>query len=151
VLRNLSRDYQQASVYIWAQARAKNSKSKIYTCMFTHVMPGPDAARFLAFSTSELPYFLNTLYACPRPFTAADLKLSDQMSSFWANFAKSGDPNGKDLPQWPAVFDRPGTTMEIGDTFQVIPITASPERLSVFQEFYSNPRPPVPPLRWPGQ
>ena len=30
-----------------------------------------------------------------------DIKLADQMSSYWVNFAKAGDPNGTDLPTWP--------------------------------------------------
>ena len=37
-----------------------------------------------------------------RPWEEADLKLADLMSSYWANFIKTGDPNGASLPAWPA-------------------------------------------------
>ena len=35
----------------------------------------------------------------PRP---EDMKMSELMASYWTNFAKTGNPNGRGLPNWPA-------------------------------------------------
>ncbi len=32
---------------------------------------------------------------------AEDQALADQMSTAWTNFAKTGNPNGEGLPEWP--------------------------------------------------
>lgn len=37
----------------------------------------------------------------PIPPTPEDLKVSRMPQSYWANFAKTGDPNGTGLPNWP--------------------------------------------------
>jgi len=33
------------------------------------------------------------------------------MSSYWVNFAKNGDPNGAELPPWPAFTDAKPSVM----------------------------------------
>jgi para-nitrobenzyl esterase len=35
-------------------------------------------------------------------YEAADATLSEQMQGYWTNFARTGNPNGAGLPEWPA-------------------------------------------------
>jgi para-nitrobenzyl esterase len=53
--------------------------------------------------TSEIPYCFDSLaHSAPivGPVTPAKQALADKVSTYWANFAKTGNPNGKGLPQW---------------------------------------------------
>jgi para-nitrobenzyl esterase len=131
VAQNASaRDTARVSTYLWALDRGKTAKTPAYTYFWSHVLPGPDAGTYGAFHTSEVPYALNALAMSDRPFTAADRQIADTMSSYWANFAKTGNPNGAGLPRWPAVAEQPGTTMEIGDQVGPIPVAGSPATLA---------------------
>ena len=51
---------------------------------------------------AEIPYVFNTLGANPGVTPAPeDQAVARTVNSYWANFAKTGDPNGSGLPRWP--------------------------------------------------
>ena len=56
--------------------------------------------------TAELPYLFanwgNVYPATGRGVAAASESLSDAMLRYWGNFVKTGNPNGPNLPSWPA-------------------------------------------------
>jgi para-nitrobenzyl esterase len=124
-----AREKQRLATLAWATARGAKAKTTSYIYYWDHTLPGPDAAQYGAFHTSEVPYVLNTLGKSDRAFTAADRKIADTLSSYWANFAANGDPNGQDLhgkplPHWPSVREQPEMVMELGDRTAAIPASA---------------------------
>ena len=62
---------------------------------------GPSTRTCGTFHTSEGAVRLRHALAVNHPFTDEDQSISDQMSSLWANFAKTGKPNGMGLADWP--------------------------------------------------
>lgn len=56
------------------------------------------AGRLKCYHASEISYIFGTPLTAPPP---EDIALSRQMRSYWANFARHGDPNGDGLPAWP--------------------------------------------------
>jgi para-nitrobenzyl esterase len=52
-----------------------------------------------------------------RPYTAQDREISRELAAYWANFVKTGNPNGASLQRWPAFSAAEPAVMEIGDRF----------------------------------
>jgi para-nitrobenzyl esterase len=88
--------------YTWANMQSE-SGSTVYVYRFARKVPGTGKyAHYGAFHTGEVPYAYDNLKFVDRPWQPIDYELAKTMSSYWANFVRSGNPNGKGLPDWPA-------------------------------------------------
>jgi para-nitrobenzyl esterase len=101
---NLSRDgFFGVQGYAWANAQLLKGKSNVFVYNFNRKLPSYSAAsNFGAFHTGEVPYVFNNLKTVNRPWEAIDIQLADQVSNYWVNFVKTGNPNGTNLTIWPA-------------------------------------------------
>jgi carboxylesterase type B len=130
-----ARDNSRVSTFLWATAWKKAAKNPVYTYFWTHAPPGPDRARRGAYHGSEINYVFNNLYATDRPWTDDDRMIADRMSSYWVNFAATGNPNGQGLPLWPAFEAQSPTTMQVGDGFGPMPV-ADDVKLDFWKRFF---------------
>ena len=68
-----------------------------YVYFFDLAAPGDGSA---AFHSCDLRYVFETLSGSWRPYGARDREAAAQLAQYLANFARTGDPNGKGLPEW---------------------------------------------------
>ena len=134
VRAQVTRDRALSGMFLWAKRRNQTSRAKAFLYLWDHTLPGPNSERLGAFHTAEVPYVLNTLDMSGRPFTDADRKAAGMASSYWANFTKTGDPNGPGLPVWPAIGDQP-EVMQVGDKNAPVPAASTPARSAFWERF----------------
>jgi para-nitrobenzyl esterase len=98
----------------WVRMQTKTRKSNAYLYYFSRIPPGPTSDQYGAYHASEIGYVFGNLEP-PRPWEDVDRKLSHTISSYWVNFATTGDPNGKLLPKWPSYQEPSDAALELGD------------------------------------
>jgi para-nitrobenzyl esterase len=77
--------------------RAEKSSKPAFAYLFARPLPGDDNG---AWHSSDLWYVFHSFSHSWRPFTAGDKDLSKAMVGYWTNFAKYGNPEGKDGGLW---------------------------------------------------
>ena len=103
----------------------RSKKSRVWSYLFSHPAPSRpeetgtlrDASKTLVWHSCELFYTFGSLrQGTPplRPWKEEDFRLANQVSSYWANFIRTGDPNGEGLPTWPQSDSNYGF-IELGD------------------------------------
>ncbi len=113
------------STWKWFDLQRKNSPKPVYRYLFDNARPPLADANLTpglaggvmkkdknapampkpigAAHSQEIEYCLGNLYLSPwYAWKKKDYAVSDTMETYFANFIKTGDPNGKDLPEWPA-------------------------------------------------
>ncbi|KAJ9113010.1 hypothetical protein QFC22_006106 [Naganishia vaughanmartiniae] len=122
-----------------------NMQSPFYTYFWTHAPPGQSQG---AYHESEIYYAFNSLEANTgrNNWTSVDTLIADQMSSYWANFIKHGNPNGVNgttstsgnLSYWaPTAEETPesATVFNLDEVCQSVRI-ASPARIEFLQKYW---------------
>ena len=131
------RDNGRVSLWMWATAWRKAATKPVYLYFWTHAPPGANHDFSGAYHGSEISYVYNHPRLPNEPWTDDDRRIGDMMSSYWTNYARTGNPNGAGLPNWPAFDPKTQQVMELGDHFQPIPL-ADKEKVSFWQRFYET-------------
>ena len=86
-----------------------------------------------AYHSGDLAYVFGTTRRVGAHWRDEDHRLSERMMTLWTNFAKTGDPNGDGLLEWPRYDPDSHATMELAEPPRVLP-GARPERLELLSE-----------------
>ena len=106
------------------------SGKPVYRYEFDRTVPIPEAMKKMApgmkslgsAHAAELEYVFNTLQTKKADWEADDQKVADQMAAYWANFIKTGDPNGAGLAKWPN-FTKSREVMHLDTQSKALPET----------------------------
>lgn len=112
----LSRDQTFAvNNYTWANMSDRNG-GKVFVYRFMRKPPATgDFVKYGAFHTGEVPYAYDNLKFFKRDFEPVDQQLATVMSGFFANFIKTGNPNGPGVPEWKRYVADSKLIMALGD------------------------------------
>lgn len=129
-MTKLQKEYLISIMDYLAKLREENGQGATWCFLYTHAMPGEKD--YGAFHTSDIPYFFHVLSDVRKEYwKEEDFLLADMMSSYLANFVKTGDPNGEGLTEWKQNRDGCGT-MELNSHCKMTEL--SPEKRALFRE-----------------
>jgi para-nitrobenzyl esterase len=121
-----------AGVHTEADRKAMQGKAPVFKYYFTWQSPVREG-KLRSFHTLEIP-FVTANVDNAKSMTGAGrdrYALSDKMSAAWAAFARTGNPNVKGLPHWPAFTADQRATMIFNDECRLVNNPYKEERLAI--------------------
>jgi len=108
------------STWKWIEEQAATGHAPVYRFRFDRPVPLPEGmtipgVKGLAGHSWELEYVFGALDSKKAAWAPEDRQASEEISAYFANFIKKGNPNGGGLPKWPA----------FGKTHQVMHLDAA--------------------------
>ena len=144
--RDLTRDAAFGwSTWTWARMQTSQGRSKAYYYYFDQHPEYPTDSPQAGHGS---PHGMEVEYVFGHPTggpagkpSATDLVISDAMATYWTNFAKYGDPNGKGMPKWPTFSDEHPELMYFAETAHTGPLP-NPEGLKALDAYFAWRRTP---------
>ena len=134
-------------------AGRENAKSGAPTYFYHFTRVPPSKSQTIgAFHAAEISFVFDS-HLGGMKITDADRKLTQQMVTYWTNFARTGDPNGPGFPEWPVTDSAMDTWLELNASPAPIPGLRA-RKLDILEEALRNriedvagpaPLPPPPP------
>ena len=129
-------------MWTWARLQAATGSGSVYYYHFTQTPPFPPGSVYAGWGAShyaELWYSFGHLGQEPWAWMSDDRVLSKAMTTYWTNFAKTGDPNGPSVPTWPRFGKVRGQALYLGTP---IAVGGAPDAnsLAVFDAVYARVR-----------
>jgi para-nitrobenzyl esterase len=121
-----------AQIHTEADRKVAQGKAPVFKYYFTWQSTARDG-KLRSFHTLEIPFvFENVDEGKSMTGSGQDrYALSDKMSAAWAAFARTGNPNAKGLPHWPAFTADQRATMIFNDECKLVNDPYKEERLAI--------------------
>jgi len=88
---------------------------------------------------TEIPFVFDTVAArYGKDLVAADKATAEAANAYWVNFAKTGNPNGQGLPEWPAYSPKTDMLMDFAANGPVAVADPWRERLDLTERLASG-------------
>ena len=128
------------STWKWIVAHRKTCDLPIYRYHLELAAPPSKFHPATAFHSDDIEYVFGTLETRPgAEWRPEDRILSEQMMTYWTNFAKTGDPNGPGVPLWPKLGTE-NMVLHFDNPITVAPSTVEP-RYEFLQQGMPSKRP----------
>lgn len=130
-------DVNRYTTWHWAKDwHLGGAANDVFAYFWNHSPPNQTSGAYhgseLWYTFGNLPTYYNYTW------TAHDYELQKIMGNYWANFIKTGNPNGHGLAEFPASSaNKTNTVMWLGDVVGAGQIVDNTDKLPVLQDFFS--------------
>jgi para-nitrobenzyl esterase len=118
-------------------ARAASKTAAVYMYRFSRESPFTRSLGGGAAHTTEIPYVWDHIAADSSQYEEVDRTLSRAIAGAWVQFAKTGNPNGASLPEWPAYRAPEFQLIEYGNAITIGSNAVSPH-VDFFQRVFET-------------